>query len=889
MQRALFSGVSGLTNHQTLLDVSANNLANVSTPGFKGSRNTFSTTLLQTSFAGTSPGSSVGGVNPRQVGLGVQLASTDVDMRQGALQATGRNLDLAIQGQGFFQVSNGERTLYTRVGNFGFDSDSNLVDLSSGNRLVGNVYGEGSDSTPVAFNVPVSIPNGAAIQSKRTSEVTMQGNLSAVSASIQGRSTQSLFPLVDATSNETATDDTQLKNLTIFKGAIDPGAGAGQMRVVHMFGSKPDGTGWTGDIAVNVWRDKVSDLVDKMNAVLVDSNIRFGSVSLDNGNLVSSAVGIGDGFSMFMGDAGTSGTSNEVTPTTDIAGVPGTGNLTGVVNYASPSVTTPLTALATDWTTANVSARVVGTFTIPAGTTIASAMTVNILNGANAVVGTVSVPAGTYAAATSFTVPTTTLVAQSDSIRFQFAGPAAAVNGITYSSTIEGGLTDDSGYAYTGTGLTQALAAEPISRVMTGATPTEVRVQPTFVMPANDYSGSSFVSKTMTVTVRDTTANVVLGTVTIPAADYSDPSVGRTFTLASLPRVDRTHNIQYEVAGDLDLTNAGAIPGANLTWSTNFIDPTATDNMVGDTDNDGQLNMYDTSTVGVAFDPSAWQYSDASNGMFNWYRSRFVPEIRTSSVEIYDFLGGKHVLEMRMFRNGTKPDPTDSTAKRNSWDIVVGIKADEGTVVDDLISGVEFDQKGRYTGEYGRTLKGNSLADIGFAGDPSSRTIRVDWNATGTTSPSTIDISLGTPSGVDGLTGFGSASTAAATKQDGYADGKLDTLSVSAGGDIVGLFTNGVAKKLAQIQLATFQNPNGLINAGGNLWIDSPNSGTSTLRDAGQGGAGTIASGSLEGSNVDIATEFTRLITAQRGFQVNARVIQTTDSVLQELASLIRG
>jgi flagellar hook protein FlgE len=159
------------------------------------------------------------------------------------------------------------------------------------------------------------------------------------------------------------------------------------------------------------------------------------------------------------------------------------------------------------------------------------------------------------------------------------------------------------------------------------------------------------------------------------------------------------------------------------------------------------------------------------------------------------------------------------------------------------------------------------------------------WNASGA---STLQVDLGETNGTNGLTGFGSASTAAAINQDGFANGSLDSMSVDTNGDIKGLYSNGQSQTIASLQVFTFRNPAGMLASGGNLWSPSSNSGLETPRTPGQGGAGQITSGSLEGSNVDIASEFTRLITAQRGFQVNARVIQTTDQILQELAGLIR-
>ena len=755
MQRSLYTGVSGLSNHQAILDVSANNLANVSTNGFKASRISFATALNQTNFAGAAPTGNVGGTNPRQIGLGVTTSSVDVDMKQGALLSTGKNTDLAIQGNGFFQVSDGTRSYYTRVGNFSFDSNNSLVDLGSGNKVLGNLFGESSDTQPVAFNAPITIPSGASLPSKRTSEITFQGNLSSTSKAIQGESVTSLFPLVDETTKENATESTRLSDLAGFKDAIDPGnaAAATQVRTLNVYGTRMDGVGYTAAVTINPWRDSVSDLVARLNSALVQGSSRFGSVALDNGALVASGQGTGTSFSMFLGDANPTALSAN-----DAA-------LGGAVGYTGGAV----------------------------GTTVT----------------------------------------------FE----AAVVPGI----------------ALPGTNIN--------------------RMRPLFVMPAIDLSAQAGKSLTVSVQVDGTT----VGSMNISAADFSNATSKRTFVPPSMPAVTAASQITYTISGDLDLGG-----GNTVAYTTAYENQDDLALMITDTDSDSIVDMFDTGSTATNKDPSAWQYSDATNTMFDWYRTRFVPETVTSSIEVYDPLGQKHLIEARMFRNGSKPDPTDSTQNRSSWDMILGVRPGEGAIIDDLVSGIEFDQKGRFTGDYGKTLKGNTLADNGYAGDPSSKTIRIDWNSTGTSSPATIDLGLGDANTVNGLTAFGSRSSATAVRQDGFADGKLDALTVSKTGDIVGLFTNGISKKLAQVQLATFANPAGLTQVGTSLWAESPNSGQSILREAGTGGAGYITAGALEGSNVDIASEFTRLITAQRGFQVNARVIQTTDQVLQELAGLIR-
>ncbi len=164
---ALYTGLSGLRAHQTYIDVIGNNLANVSTPGFRGSRATFSDLLSFTVRAGSGPGGNFGGTNPLQIGYGAVMSTVDTDLNQGTLQDTGRTLDVALQGRGFFTLTNGVQSFYSRVGSFGIDANRNLTDLRSGLRVVGASGGN--------INVPVS----DTLPAKPTTTVAFQGNLPA--------------------------------------------------------------------------------------------------------------------------------------------------------------------------------------------------------------------------------------------------------------------------------------------------------------------------------------------------------------------------------------------------------------------------------------------------------------------------------------------------------------------------------------------------------------------------------------------------------------------------------------------------------------------------------------------------------------------------------------
>ncbi len=179
MMRSMFAGVSGLKAHQTRMDVIGNNIANVNTAGYKSSRATFQDMLSQTIRAATAPTASRGGTNAVQVGLGVTLGSIDVKHTQGNTQSTGHMTDLAIEGDGFFVLGQGEQKQYTRAGIFGLDNgtEGNLVSLVNGMRVMGYK----ADSTgAIDLNSPIEplyISAADTISPKATTKVNFAGNL----------------------------------------------------------------------------------------------------------------------------------------------------------------------------------------------------------------------------------------------------------------------------------------------------------------------------------------------------------------------------------------------------------------------------------------------------------------------------------------------------------------------------------------------------------------------------------------------------------------------------------------------------------------------------------------------------------------------------------------
>lgn len=176
MLRSLFSGISSLRSHQTMLDVTGNNIANANTTGFKASQTRFEDTLSQMLTAPGAPQAGNGGTNPAQVGLGVRVAGISTNFAPGAAQQTGRSLDMMIGGDGFFVVNQGGEQLYTRAGAFTLDGLGRVV-TSSGAQVMGwaaNADGVVNPNGPLTnLSLPVTTTMGA----RATSTVTFAGNL----------------------------------------------------------------------------------------------------------------------------------------------------------------------------------------------------------------------------------------------------------------------------------------------------------------------------------------------------------------------------------------------------------------------------------------------------------------------------------------------------------------------------------------------------------------------------------------------------------------------------------------------------------------------------------------------------------------------------------------
>ena len=231
------------------------------------------------------------------------------------------------------------------------------------------------------------------------------------------------------------------------------------------------------------------------------------------------------------------------------------------------------------------------------------------------------------------------------------------------------------------------------------------------------------------------------------------------------------------------------------------------------------------------------------------------PTIINGSVSVYDSLGNAHTLSVQF----TKTD-------LNTWRWNASIPATDGTLSNNSGT-ITFDSNGQIS-----TMSPNpAILSFAPSGGAENQTIQLDFG-----------------SGTSGVTQNSLSSQIAALTQDGSASASLSNINIDQYGNIEGIFSNGQSRALAQIMVATFANNNGLVSVGDNMYTVAANSGDPIVGEPGETTATTMQSGALEQSNVDLAKEFTNMIVAQRGFEANAHVITTSDTLLQDITNLIR-
>lgn len=284
MSFALSSGVTGLQAHQKMLDIAGNNLANVNSTAYKASRITFSELLSETIKKASQPTANVGGTNPQHMGSGVAISGISPNMSQGNIVSTGNPLDLAIEGEGYFVLSDGQQNIYSRAGALAVDEDSTLVDPATGYR----VQRLGSAGEVEGFQTPgdsnIHVPYDAAMPAKATSEIVVSGNLSGDSMPPAQRQVISSNITYTYNSGTTATETTEIDYLNEFSGGSEPDGqlGAGESGTITISGYHPDGTPFSTGLTFTVNPNTtLGDLIDHLN-----NNVLTGeTASLVNGRI----------------------------------------------------------------------------------------------------------------------------------------------------------------------------------------------------------------------------------------------------------------------------------------------------------------------------------------------------------------------------------------------------------------------------------------------------------------------------------------------------------------------------------------------------------------------------------------------------------------------------
>lgn len=331
---------------------------------------------------------------------------------------------------------------------------------------------------------------------------------------------------------------------------------------------------------------------------------------------------------------------------------------------------------------------------------------------------------------------------------------------------------------------------------------------------------------------------------------------------------------RYTRAGNFSIDKQGNMVAANgmhvYGWQYHEEDPLNPGSQIFDTDRSVEpINIYSDSYNGnkKIIAPHATDQITLS-GNLNMNDTNTDPAV-ILPMTVYDSFGNEYKVEVQF----------QKTAVDHVWDYVL---TDTLTGADkrfaDIAGTITFDNT---AGNEGRALQatGGTNADTGLVRDITLGLNAVNSNLTDV--DMTIDLSK--------ITQYATDSSAKVYSSNGYNCGTLATFSIGDDGIITGIYSNGQQQPLGQVALASFENPSGLQKAGENMYIETSNSGVvKKPSKPGGEGLGTLNPGTLEMSNVDLSQQFTEMITAQRGFQANSRIITTTDEILNELVNMKR-
>lgn len=841
--RSLWSGVSGLQAHQVAMDVEGNNISNVNTKGFKYSRADFGTMFSQTVKIATAPTDGRGGSNPLQIGLGVSVSSTTRIHSQGSVQTTNKNTDVAINGDGFFMVSDdGGLTRYlTRDGDFKLDAYGNFVN-NAGFVVQGwniNWDTQSIDSSRSPQNI--FIDPGMHIPAAKSTEVAIKANLN--SGLNIGTSSRNLYALdsVHGWNNKTQrpedeNDTGTTQFYTTSKNSVEvteKGVDAGSLFNANGTGlNLRDGQGiWVSYADAKFTTDKPANVNvfdpnnhtnqngsifwgDKDNAVNLD--ITLNGVNIQNANIRSLDEAIA-----YIN------TFTAPTDTRDGTGVKAVKKADGSgIEFVNDNA---------DGTTDNMKNI---NLTVHQANTAGERHQINWVAANNNFTAT-----STKNNANSVWIPTAANV----------NGNAESIQIITAHKYVYSSNPVDIGPMYNPDGGPQFQPG------VGNNAPTD----PASLNYWNAIQGSLKNSDARTFRTTEDLRELLQRDARY-GVDY-DGDGSKTYDpddINQAVKVVVTENGNFAISNANETSTIPANAGAGANAATT--DPkNMSFNITAYSNKQGTVSTNDAFTkIFKAFDGPLVignQIKESEQLKLSAF---------SAGLEIYDSLGSKHTLEVQFVKQSTTQDGG------NEWQMIIRVPepAEINTTGEGptniIVGTARFNNDG-------------SLANY------TPKTINFSPN-NGAAPNQQIKLSFGTSGSNDGLVSSNSASTLTGQATDGYTSGNLkpDAIRVDDKGNILGEFTNGKTFAVAKIAMASVANNSGLEEIGGNLFKVTANSGNIVVGEAGTGGRGEMKTAALEMSNVDLSRSLTELIIIQRGYQANSKTISTSDQMLQTLIQL---
>ncbi|EAH7274377.1 flagellar hook protein FlgE [Campylobacter coli] len=843
MMRSLWSGVSGLQAHQVAMDVEGNNISNVNTTGFKYSRADFGTMFSQTVKIATAPTDGRGGSNPLQIGLGVSVSSTTRIHSQGSVQTTDKNTDVAINGDGFFMVSDdGGLTRYlTRSGDFKLDAYGNFVN-NAGFVVQGwniNWDDQTIDSSRSPQNI--FIDPGMHIPAAKSTEVAIKANLN--SGLNIGTSSRNLYALdsVHGWNNKTQrpedeNDTGTTQFYTTSKNSVEvteKGVDAGSLFNANGTGlNLRDGQGiWVSYADAKFTTDKPANVNvfdpnnhtnqngsifwgDKDNTVNLD--ITLNGVNIQNANIRSLDEAIAY-INTFTAPTDTrDGTGVKAVKKADGSGIE-------FVNDNADGTTDNMKNINLTVNQANTAGER-HTITWNAGNNNFTAASAK--NGANSV-----------------WIPTAANV----------NGNAESIQIITAHKYVYSSNPVDIGPMYNPDGGPQFQPG------VGNNAPTD----PASLNYWNAIQGSLKNSDARTFRTTEDLRELLQRDARY-GVDY-DGDGSKTYDADDINQAVKvvvTENGNFAISNANETSTIPANAGAGNTQVTTN-PKNMSFNITAYSNKQGTVSTNDAfAKIFKAFDgvlTVGGQIKESEQLKLSAF---------SAGLEIYDSLGSKHTLEVQFVKQSTTQDGG------NEWQMIIRVPepAEINTTGEGptniIVGTARFNNDG-------------SLANY------TPKTINFSPN-NGAAPNQQIKLSFGTSGSNDGLVSSNSASTLTGQATDGYTSGNLkpDAIRVDDKGNILGEFTNGKTFAVAKMAMASVANNSGLEEIGGNLFKVTANSGAIVVGEAGTGGRGEMKTSALEMSNVDLSRSLTELIIIQRGYQANSKTISTSDQMLQTLIQL---